>query len=485
MSKYWSGWGGTSKKKSKWDDYDDYYDYKPYGESSYKKSGYSYTPKYTSYSSDTWKGWGNYGATYEDVNKELFINSHENYVTPNNSDISCKITFEQDTAKNRDQIKEMSRYFYYRMLDEKEYINEKYKVGDAETKTSFYENLWNKFIPGQTPLEMALETFREIDRQQRKNTQKSNEKGPKLEKGKKEDGDLEGQASISMEGVNDMMIEFNEEAYCDSDVNELITMQPLADKSKLEILRNLSLIQNLGGEFKIEKEIEEKIVANSRHIKKKIMRDHSQVFSTDLYQRLLPNFNVKFLTKDLTVNVPIDRTEHKQQIIMLLDYSGSMNDSRKQKWVLTIMIDRLKYVMKEQAEIYFGYFLRKHGEFNYFHLHDRASALAFWKQFSTSPNGGTTEAGDVATNIYNDIVKNKKIHNLKVDFKEGDIPEFLILNDGQDRVNCEFPWRTNAISLIDHENDELKKLAIKTKGKYVFLPDTGDARIYDSVNTKV
>lgn len=41
---------------------------------------------------------------------------------------------------------------------------------------------------------------------------------------------------------------------------------------------------------------------------------------------------------------------------------------------------------------------------------------------------------------------------------------------GQDSVKTnKFTYKTNAISLVDHENDELKQLCIDTKGKYVYI----------------
>lgn len=41
---------------------------------------------------------------------------------------------------------------------------------------------------------------------------------------------------------------------------------------------------------------------------------------------------------------------------------------------------------------------------------------------------------------------------------------------GQDSVNTnQFEYKTNAITLVDHENDQLKKLCIDTKGKYVYV----------------
>jgi uncharacterized protein with von Willebrand factor type A (vWA) domain len=44
--------------------------------------------------------------------------------------------------------------------------------------------------------------------------------------------------------------------------------------------------------------------------------------------------------------------EKKQKIIILLDYSGSMNNTPKQIWVNAILIDRFRYVI-QGAEVFF------------------------------------------------------------------------------------------------------------------------------------
>jgi hypothetical protein len=39
-----------------------------------------------------------------------------------------------------------------------------------------------------------------------------------------------------------------------------------------------------------------------------------------------------------------------------LDYSGSMNNTPKQIWVNAILIDRFRYVIQGEAEVFFSYF---------------------------------------------------------------------------------------------------------------------------------
>lgn len=51
---------------------------------------------------------------------------------------------------------------------------------------------------------------------------------------------------------------------------------------------------------------------------------------------------------------------------------------------------------------------------------------------------------------------------------------------GQDTVDTKkFNYKTNAITLVDCENEGLKKLCFETKGKYVYISHS-ETRMYDS-----
>jgi uncharacterized protein YlaN (UPF0358 family) len=432
----------------------------------YGRSGYTKTKskKYSYYNEDYYSSgtynsgwsWGNFGGSNfeDDDDKDLYIKSSESYFTPKSDEIGLKIEYIQNTKKNRDLIKEMSRFFYYKMMEDNQYFDERFDTPELLTeqemetlsiKKSYYQDLWDKFVPGISPLEKAMSVFKQLY--------------DETEKG--------GAPEASLEKAISMM-EFDERVYNDPIYNEILDTNLFGQKNKIDILNKISLVMDFGSEFKVEKEVEEKIVANSSIITKKIMRDYSQLHNVELYQRLMPTFNLKLLTKDLIVNVPVDRTEHKQKIIILLDYSGSMSCDDKQKWVVAILVDRLKYAMKEEAEIYFSYYSSKIQDLSFTHIYDRKTALAFLSNFSTDPNGGDTAFGVMVNHIKNQISM-KKLCNLNVDLSE-DKPEILGIADGQDSVKVkDFGYKTNAISLVDNENEELKQLCLDQEGKYIYI----------------
>ena len=440
-----------------------YYSYDPYR----KSAGFDYSGRYSSGKKKSYSSWdddfswgGNWGSSWsfdEDKDSDLCIKAHESYFTPKGVDIEARLNWQDQTKTNKQLIKEMSRYFFYRMIDEKEYFEEKWadetKISEEEmptyqAKKTFYEDLWEKFIPGETPLEKAIAVFKQLKEQQ--------------------DGDTSGSKKKDLDPskMDANAVQFYQEIYEDPDMNELLDTNAFTKQIKNDVLAKLSLVKNLGSQFKVEKEIEEKIVANSSVITKKIMRDYSQLGMLDLYQKMLPTFNLKLLSKDLIVNVPVDRTEHKQKIIIILDFSGSMCDGEKQEWVTAILVDRLRYAMKEEAEIFFSYFVHDPDRLLFTHCKDRKSVLNFWQRFSHSPNGGTTDIQAMVTRIGQEIDKGK-LMNLNIDLRE-EKPEILIINDGQDHVsNDDFKYKSNAISVIDGPNTGLKNLCVKNNGKYV------------------
>jgi uncharacterized protein with von Willebrand factor type A (vWA) domain len=197
-----------------------------------------------------------------------------------------------------------------------------------------------------------------------------------------------------------------------------------------------------------------------------IMRDYSQIHMMSLMQKVYPNFRSKFLTKDLTVNVPVDRKEQIQKIIILLDYSGSMDEPEKQVWVNAILIDRFRYVMKGEAEVFFSYFVYDTDQLQFQHIKNREDVIKFWQTFSNEPNGGGTEIGEIVQYVADEVMHNRRLHNLDVDLSE-EKPEILIINDGQDSVGSDaFPYKVNAVSLLEF-SDELKDLCLATEGKQI------------------
>lgn len=450
-----------SKKKSTYDDdWDDYYTPRA------KKKSSSWSWKSGGWSKGGWSSFSFFGADIEENNENLFVKDPTNYLTPTEKEIRTKTHVYRQTSI--DTIKELARVCYLKMIDDKEFISEKYvdyeslsdeDKHDYDTKKSFYESIYDQYIPGFTPLEQAVAIFLKMNKKE-------------IDSGKqKEEGEDNFNSSL----------DFNREIYSDPTINEQLEINELSKERKMQIINNISLISDFGTQFKVEKEVDEKIVSNSDEYLTKIMRDYSQFHMLNLYQKMFPNFKTKFLTKDLTVNVPVDRKEKKQKIIIILDFSGSMSDYEKQTWVNAILIDRFRYVIKGEAEVFFSYFVHNPNQMKFQHIKDREDVVKFWETFSNDPDGGNTEVGDMVQRIA-DEVQAGKLMNLDVDLSE-EKPEILVINDGQDSIDVnEFPYKVNAICLMEY-NSELEKLCVDSGGKKVHVDYNNELTLYSSEGT--
>jgi hypothetical protein len=444
-------------QSSLWDDYYDGDYYTPTYQSPKKSTG-GWKSKYggSGWSKSNWSSFSyswDYGSV--DNNDDLFVKDPVNYLTPTAAEIRKKVHAPKQTSI--DTIKELARICYFKMIDEREYVAEKYadydKLSESEQheyqqKKGLYDSIFEQFIPGFSPLEQAISIYLKLKGQSTKEERDNDE----------DDEDKE----IDMT----KRLDFDRELYFDPTINEQLELNELSKERKMEIMNHLSLVGQFGSEFKVEKEISEKIVANSDQYSTMIMRDYSQIHMMNLMQKVYPNFRSKFLTKDLTVSVPVDRKEQIQKIIILLDYSGSMHEDEKQIWVNAILIDRFRYVMKGEAEVFFSYFVDDCDDLQFQHIKDREDVIKFWQTFSNHPNGGGTAIGDIVEYVADQVMNKHKLHNLHVDLSE-EKPEILIINDGQDRVGTdEFPYKVNAISLMSF-SEELKNLCLATEGKQI------------------
>ena len=398
------------------DGYDDYYDsrYAPTYAPKKKSTG-GWKSKYGGggWSKSSWSNFS-FVVDFEDDNANLYVKDPINYLTPTSKEIKKKVTAKKQ--ESIDMIKELARLCYFKMIDETDdYIADQFKGLSSEemqsyqSKKDLYDSVLDQYIPGFTPLEQAVAIFLKMKEQ------KYDEDGEPID----DDDDVDMTKGL----------DFDRTIYNDPTINEQLELNELSKERKMEIMNHLSLVGQFGSEFKVEKEISEKIVANSDQYSKMIMRDYSQFFMMDLYQKMFPNFATKFLTKDLTVNVPVDRKEQIQKIIILLDFSGSMDEHEKQIWVNAILIDRFRYVMKGEAEVFFSYFVQDPEQLDFQHIKNREDVIKFWQTFSNEPNGGGTEVGDMVEYIAAEISCGK-LCNLDVDLSE-EKPEILIINDGQ------------------------------------------------------
>ena len=414
-----------------------------------KKKAFSWTPT-------RWSTFTFHSILDDDDNSELFVKDPESYLTPTASEIKGRVHVY--TKEKLDRIKDLARVCYFKMIDDKDYVSDFWKQRDDtseyQKKKEIYDNVFETFVPGFSPLEQAIAIHFKLE---------DNDAKKARNKHQGRDGSRN-------------TFEFKREDYADPAINNQLDLNELSKDKRMEILNNISIIGDLGNQFKVEKETGERVVANSPTYRRKTMRDYEQFSRMEIYQKMFPNFRIKFLTKDLSVNVPVETSEKKQKIIILCDYSGSMNETEKQIWVNSLLIDRFRYVIKGEAEIFFSTFVSNPNQLHFHHIKDAKDVTEFWRTFSNYPSGSYTDIGRIVKHVAEEVAKGK-LHNLKVDLSK-EKPEILIINDGQDEVGHDsFPYKVNAISLMQF-SDELKNLCTATGGKQVRITSNNRITAY-------
>lgn len=422
------------------------------------------SPKYA-WEPTRWSNWsfGTFLSMDNDDNKNMFVKEPENYLTPTIAQIRAKTNYW--TSEDMKRIKELSRVCYLKMIDDPDYIHEEYEdpgccnisISEWQKKKETYDNVYTTFIPGFTPLEQAIAVNHKINDILSKEKRKGNK---------------------NTSGNPNRSYEFRRSDYADPLINKQLEMSWLNNAYKLDILNKISIMGDLGSQFKVERDIGEHEVGYSDLHKTKLMSSYDQIRMIDMYQRMLHGYNLKFLTKSLTVDVPIKNSERKQKIVILLDYSGSMDYTAKQIWVNSILIDRFRYVMKGEAEVFFSYFVSNTDFLKFKHIKNEEDVEQFWKTFSNSPNGSYTNIGRNVTYVAEQI-KSDNFFNLGVNLSK-ELPEILIINDGEDEVGYDsFPYKVNAISLMMFSK-ELKKLCVASGGKQVMINKNESIEAYSS-----
>lgn len=370
-----------------------------------------------SFSQTRWSSYS-YGSAFGTDNDEnLIVKAPDNYLTPTSQEIRNKINVYNQDAVNI--IKEACRVCYLKMINDKDFLSEDAKkavkegssvyIGkeEFERRVKLYTSIFDEFIPGTTPLEQARAIYHKIKDQHSSFNRQS-------AKSSKDSG---------------YIANFKRDVYADPTINSQIYSNKYSKEEDLSILNNISLIGEFGSQFTVEKEVGEKIVHNSDKFKNKHMTSLDQLNMVNIAQRVLPNFKAKLITKDLIISAPVQTSEQKQKIIILVDYSGSMNERDKQNWVNGILIDRFKYVIKGEAEVFFSFFVSKPDQLNFIHVKNEEDVKKFWENFSNYPCGSTTDIGRIVQYVASEISKGK-LHNLKINLSQ-EKPEILIINDGQ------------------------------------------------------
>lgn len=188
------------------------------------------------------------------------------------------------------------------------------------------------------------------------------------------------------------------------------------------------------------------------------MEEYSQLPQlANMSSKLLPTFNYKFATKQLLVKQ--DKQATKQNLLLLIDDSGSMSYSAKMQWVEALVYNRLDAVLQNNARLMIAWFEGKIHRYTIIENRQQAKEFILNKKSFGSFNGG-------GTNIERALKEGLNLIKTKFNSDHTN-SQILIINDGQDEIDPNFkPGITTSVFILGTDNYELKKVCINSGGMY-------------------
>lgn len=196
------------------------------------------------------------------------------------------------------------------------------------------------------------------------------------------------------------------------------------------------------------------------------MDDFQEIYNMDLIQMVLPNFKLKLAQKDIYVRSKFDKVERGQNLMIIVDDSGSMNEDDKRAMVQAALTLKFRDA-SENNTIYISMFETEIKGF---------VKIVKGMTFKDIENmirlgGGGTDVNGCIKSVINQIgarkLKKKGGGTLEL---SDDTFEILVLNDGQDHVDETFhpAIKTHALCL-KQTNPRLRNICHRSGGTYFYM----------------
>lgn len=251
------------------------------------------------------------------------------------------------------------------------------------------------------------------------------------------------------------------------DENPEVSLAKLSNIDK-ETLTALAAIQKIGA---IQSKRVKKLVASPAGLitKPKLMTDYSQLpMLADFSDMIMPDFPARLGNMDLLVKEKFQEEFAKLCALLMIDASGSMCSDWKQGYVRAIMLHYFDLLEKGQASLYIGTFEQQIQGIK--KISNATEAKEFFSKYRAG-RGGMTDVNGVIEAAQAGFQQGR-VGEFKIPFDE--IPELIVINDGQDPVEpTKYDRAVHAISL-EVENPNLKDVCEQSGGSFnVFYDEHG------------
>lgn len=250
--------------------------------------------------------------------------------------------------------------------------------------------------------------------------------------------------------------------YCDTAEAQKLTFAEMLDLD-LDYLKYIALLSSKKA-FQGQSTILEKS-EDGKKIKYTAMESVSEVVNSDKTNFVMPGFTRKLLEKDIYVRSRFAPKKKSQNLIILVDNSGSMSSGYKPSMLKAAITLKIKDV-SDVNNIYIGTFIT-----SVFGYHKVLPGERFEDfKFITLSGGGTNVNGCVKDTLR--LIKERKLPSYQGEIHQLSDSHFeiLVINDGEDDVDKSFhpDIKLHALCLMQ-SNPDLKNICIRSGGTYFNL----------------
>lgn len=201
------------------------------------------------------------------------------------------------------------------------------------------------------------------------------------------------------------------------------------------------------------------------------MESFDEIFHMDMTSIVLPNFRTKLAQKDVYVRSRFEKVERGQNVIIIIDDSGSMSDEEKRAMLKAALTLKIRDA-SEAHNIYIGTFeTRLFG----FTKVEKGTKFEQLRSFIFLNKGGTDVNGCIKETIRQ--IKERKLMKRSGGYYDlsDDSFEVMVINDGQDHVDPTFhpAIKTHALCL-KQSNPNLKNVCHRSGGTYFYIQGRGN-----------
>ncbi len=321
-------------------------------------------------------------------------------------------------------------------------------------------------VPGQTPLEKAVSLLKFLYNQ----GGEPGEDGEPLPIFQKKNGEEVGRNLNNLLDMIDSLDEAEKKLLKEKETNEdrdqtLQKRKLLEDMTReKEVWLKVSRLLDKKAQMCVSRSVKIVPSPDGDEVRTRPMKDLGELLkitksSWALY-RLQPTiFWYKAATKQFVVKERIKKKEKKQLLYIIIDCSGSMDDGERIAKAGGILFNRLKAVIKGEAEIYVRFFDSDlHEEF---HASTASEAKELMGRFGEENfSGGSTEISACVRQAQ------KRIKEIVAE-GQCERPELVVITDGDDSIDLttkELRGTKMHAFVVERSNRRLTDLAVKTGG---------------------